>query len=302
MISRKNILNKFKWLNDSNRSFVISANYDGLICASFLSHYLNWKLVGYYNMENIWISDSGIQNKKDLIWVDLDILPASGRTLGGHIVQLENNMPASFNFSCNPNILLNISNKDFRNKYPLSTLTFLMWIFNIEIPQKDFAKFLILHSDAIWLKYQRYEKNFNNWLKVLDNYNWSTLFNNIDSLAYDQKVDQIFYPSLIDIGATSGLSKLQSKYLKIKSKESKFNPDWDEDVILNLLNLFAEHLSWNPLVLPNINKKINGKKYSINIDKVVNMGLSNFIRKNKIFSYAITSPKIIKYTIFDIIK
>ena len=58
MISRKNILNKFKWLNDSNRHFIISANYDGLICAAFLSHYLNWKLVGYYNMEKIWISDT----------------------------------------------------------------------------------------------------------------------------------------------------------------------------------------------------------------------------------------------------
>ena len=302
MISRKNILNKFKWLNDSHRYFIISANYDGLACAAFLSHYLKWELVGYYNMEKIWISNVGIQNKKDLIWVDLDILPTAGRTLGGHIVKLGDSMPKGFSSSCNPNILLNLSNQDFNNKYPLSTLAFLMWIFNIKIPKKAFAKFLILHSDAMWLKYQRYEKNFNYWLNLLGDYYWDELFNNIDSLDYDKSVDQIFYPSLINIGATSGFSKLQSKYLKIKSRESKFNPDWDEDVILNLLNLFAEHFSWNPLTLPTINKTINGKKNSIAINKVIDMGLSNFIQKNKLFSYAITSPKTIKYTIFDTIQ
>ena len=74
MLNRKKIFQQFKWLKDKNRQFVISANYDGLICASFLSHFLNWELVGYYNMQTIWISESGVKNKKDLIWVDLDII------------------------------------------------------------------------------------------------------------------------------------------------------------------------------------------------------------------------------------
>ena len=47
---------------------------------------------------------------------------------------------------------------------------------------------------------------------------------------------------------------------------------------------------------------INGKKYSIAVSEVKKMGLNNFIRNKKIFSYAITSPKIIKYTVFDTIK
>jgi len=302
MISKKSIFNKFKWLKDKHRYFIISANYDGLICAAFLSNYLKWELAGYYNMEKIWISEEGIKNKKDLIWVDLDILPKAGRTLGGHIVKLDNTIPRGFNTSCNPNILLNLSNYNFKNKYPLSTVAFLMWLFNIKIPQSLFGKFLILHSDAIWLKYQKYSKNFNDWLELLDGYYWERLFKSINTLEYEKKVDQIFYPELIQIGATSGFSKLSSKHLKIKSRESKFNPDWDEDIILNLLNLFAEHLLWNPFCIPKIKKKINGKKYSIAVSEVKKMGLNNFIRNKKIFSYAITSPKIIKYTVFDTIK
>ena len=80
IINRNNIFNKFKWLKDKNRPFIISADYDGLACAAFLSHHMQWKLVGYYNMEKIWISKYGIENKKELIWVDLNILPKSGRT------------------------------------------------------------------------------------------------------------------------------------------------------------------------------------------------------------------------------
>ena len=81
-----------------------------------------------------------------------------------------------------------------------------------------------------------------------------------------------------------------------------FNPDWDLDVILNLLNLFAEHLSWNPLSIPSIEKKISGEKFSISIDDVKKVGLNKFIKDKKIFSYSITSPQIIKYTVFDKIK
>ena len=73
-INRKNIFKRYKWLKEKKLHFIISADYDGLICASFLNHYLNWKLVGYYNMEKIWISDEGIKNKKSLIWVDLDLM------------------------------------------------------------------------------------------------------------------------------------------------------------------------------------------------------------------------------------
>ena len=37
IINRNNIFNKFKWLKDKNRPFIISADYDGLVCAAFLS-------------------------------------------------------------------------------------------------------------------------------------------------------------------------------------------------------------------------------------------------------------------------
>ena len=301
-LDRQKILSSYPWLRDRDRKFIVSASYDGMACASFLAHHFHWTLEGYYDLSSIWLSEEGINNSKDLIWVDLDIVPKAGKTLGGHIVMLDKQLPAGLKSSCNPNILHNISSDSFNQKYPLSTLSFLLWLFNISIPANNMAQFLVLHSDSTWLKYQKYTKNFSNWLSILDDYRWDTLFKNIDSIDFEKNIDQKFYPLMIQMSASSGFSKLQSKHLHIKSREYQFNPDWDEDVIFNLFDLFGQYLFWGPPMLPQIVRKIKGKKYSISIEDVKGMGLNNFIKKNKVFSYAITSSKTIKYTIFETIK
>ena len=132
-IQRKNILKRYKWLNEKKRSFIISADYDGAICASFLRHHLKWDLVGYYNFNSIWLSKKALDNKKELIWVDLNILPLSGRSIGGQIVSLKDETPNGFKTSCNANILASITNENFNQKFPFSTLLFLMWIHNIDL-------------------------------------------------------------------------------------------------------------------------------------------------------------------------
>ena len=66
VFKRKELFSKFPWLQEKNLPMVISADYDGLICASYLHHHLNWKLEGYYDLNTIWISKNGLKQKKDL--------------------------------------------------------------------------------------------------------------------------------------------------------------------------------------------------------------------------------------------
>ena len=96
-------------------------------------HYLNWNLVGYYDLTNIWISEKGIDEKKNLVWVDLNILPKQGRAIGGHIVSLNDDTPPGFQSSCNPNILANITADKFHMKFPFSTIIYLLWLNKIKI-------------------------------------------------------------------------------------------------------------------------------------------------------------------------
>ena len=193
-IQRKKIINQFPWLKKKNCKYIISSSYDGLICSSFLNHFLNWELVGYYDLESLWISKNAIDNKEDIIWVDLNILPIQGRAIGGHIVAYNNKIPKGFDSSCNPNILVKLSSGDFKYKYPFSTIMFLLWLHKKYINSNDDAKFAILNADDVWLKCQNYKTNCNLWEKTLADYDWDVLLGKINSKMFEKKINQKYYP------------------------------------------------------------------------------------------------------------
>ena len=298
-IKRSDIIKKFSWLKNKKCKYIVSASYDGMICASFLNHFLDWKLVGYYNLENLWISEEAKANKQKLIWVDLNILPIHGRAIGGHIVAYDNKIPKGFDSSCNPNALVKLSSNDFKYKYPFSTIIFLMWLHNKEILQTDSAKFSLLHSDDVWLKYQKYNTNCKLWADTLKDYNWEKLFSGINSKTFEKKINQKYYPLFESKNFFNQSGKIKSQYFNILSKQLSINPDWDEDIILNLFNYFAENLEWSPPELPKITQRIDGIKSKVKLNTIKDTGINDFIKKNKIFSYAITSTKTLSYTFFN---
>ena len=298
VLNRIELLEKFNWLKEKNHSMVISADYDGLICASFLHHHLNWQLEGYYDLKNIWISEKGLKKKKDLIWVDLNILPKQGRAIGGHVVSITNKIPKGFKTSCNPNILANINSNEFKSKFPFSTLIYLLWLHNVKIKNEHMAKLLVLHSDATWLKFQHYNENCKKWMEILTDYDWKRLFDKINTKTFEKKIDRNLYPLLKKLDAINDKSKLKSKNLNIQSIQYQFNPDWDENVIWHLLRLFAKELNWTPPQMPLIKSRIEGKRAKIPLAYIKDMGLLDFINKKRIFSYAIPSPRIFNFTTF----
>jgi len=301
VFQRNDLITRFPWLTERNLSMVISADYDGLICAAFLYHHLNWKLEGYYDLQNIWISKKGLSEKKNLIWVDLNILPRQGRTIGGHIISLTGDIPNGFRSSCNPNILAGITSSEFNRKFPFSTLVYLMWLHNVEINKDILAQLLVLNSDAAWLKYQHYPQNCKMWQEKMDNYNWKRLFQGVNSKTYEKRIDEELYPLLHTIQAVSRKSKLSSNHLNIKSLQYQFNPDWDEDVVLKLLQLFGKTLYWTPPEIPEIETSIDGIRQKVPLAFIKEIGLVNFLKEKRVFSYAIPSPRIFNFTSFGMV-
>ena len=100
----------------------------------------------------------------------------------------------------------------------------------------------------------------------------------------------------------SSFGKLHSKKLNIQSKQLQFNPDWDEDIILSLFDLFGNNLGWTPPKIPKITNCIKGIRNKKPIHEIRQYGLSKFLLDNSVFSYAIPSPRIFNYTAFKKIK
>ena len=298
IFQRNELFSRFPWLQERNLPMIISADYDGLICASFLHHHLNWQLEGYYDLNTIWISEKGIQEKQNLIWVDLNILPIQGQAIGGHIISISGDIPPGFQSSCNPNILADITAGEFHKKFPFSTLIYLLWMHNIEIQNDLLARLLVLHSDASWLKFQHYTENCRHWQNDLNDFNWSWLFQRVNSKAFEKRIDEQLYPLFQTMQAVSGKSKLKSNHLNIRSRQYQFNPDWDDDVILQLINLFGKTLGWTPPDIPSVTRSIEGVRQKVPLAFIKQNGLSNFLKENRVFSYAIPSPRIFNFTSF----
>ena len=300
VFQRNKLFSRFPWLKEKNLPMIISADYDGLICASFLHHHLNWKLSGYYDLNTIWVSENAIQEKQNLVWVDLNILPKQGKTIGGHIISISGEIPTGFQSSCNPNILAEITAGEFNRKFPFSTLIYLLWLHNIEVKYDLLSQLLVLHSDAAWLKFQHYTKNCQKWQKELHDYSWEFLFNRVNTKTFERRIDEDLYPLLQTMQAVSGKSKLKSKHLNINSKQYQFNPDWDEDIILQLFNLFAKTIGWTPPNIPSISKSIKGIRQKVPLALIKQIGLSHFLKEKRVFSYAIPSPRIFNFTTFGL--
>ena len=298
IFNTEHILKTYPWLKQKSLPMIVSASYDGLLCASLLKHHLDWELVGYYNHESLWVSQSAINHKKNIIWVDLNILPKQGKAVGGHIVSVDGFIPTGFETSCNPNILDGLTANSFNSKFPFSTLIFLIWLYKLKCPKDMMSKLLILNTDATWLKFQNYPENANNWIKKLTNFDWPELFSGVNTKSFDSKMDQLLYPELLSINSMKTFGKLKSKFLSIINKELIINPDWDEDSIMNIFELVSNHLSWNKPTLPSIIKRIDGVKNKCPLSKVKEIGLDKMITKKHIFSYAITSPRYFSYTTF----
>ena len=298
IFNRKDIFSDYPWLMKKKQRFIISADYNGLICASFLTHYLGWILEGYYDFTSMWITSETSIDKEEIIWVDINVLPKKGRAIGGHIISINKEKPQGFQTSCNPNIIAQLDSSNFNLKFPFSTLIFLLWLHDKPINKTLISRLLVLHSDDTWLKYQNFPDNVKRWIGMMPDYNWSWLFQKINSLTFEQRIDQILYPELSKIGALTNRGKLVSNKLKIKSRQLQFNPDWDEDVILNLYSLFGTHLSWTPPRLPQKLIRIDGVREKVDLHNIKSVGLSKFLLNINIFSYAIPSPKKFDYTIF----
>ena len=292
------IFKDYPWLLSKRLPMIVSANYDGLVCASLLHHHLNWDLVGYYNHDSLWISQDAINNKNNIIWVDLNILPKQGKAIGGHIVSVDGFIPKGFETSCNPNILNGLTANSFKSKFPFSTLIFLMWLYKINFTNNKLGKLLVLNSDASWLKWQHYHDNCKNWISKFPDFNWEQLFSDVNSKFFDRQIDQLLYPELLNVHPLKTFGKLTSKFLNIRSKELLINPDWDEDTIQKIFQIISTHLLWTPPKLPSILKRIDGLKSKCALSDVKSVGLDQFINKHNIFSYAITSPQLFSYTTF----
>lgn len=173
-IDYEKITEKYPWIIERDLNCIISPDADGLLCGLFMSHYLNWRIVGYYDNGKNLIIKNDIK-PKDCIFLDTEIYRQNIKSIGHHITLLrKNNTDINLNNyqNClNPNNLRERTLKEnFSLKYPMGTIHLLISIIanNIKVEFSENSFFVVLQADGTINRFlDRYSTNLRDWLLYL---------------------------------------------------------------------------------------------------------------------------------------
>jgi len=173
-INYKKIIEDFPWLIKKGQNCVLSPDADGMLCGLFMSHYLNWQIVGYYdNGKNLILKD-GV-HAKDCVFLDTEIYRSDIKSIGHHITFLRRDNTEidlnNYQNCLNPNNLRGRTlRENFALKYPMATIHLLLCIvsqkYSIEYGDNSF--FVILQADGTINRFlDKYSENLRDWLLYL---------------------------------------------------------------------------------------------------------------------------------------
>lgn len=293
-IERETVLARFPWVTERGRLMVLGNDLDALLSGLLLHHLRGWEIAGFYDLKDIYYRDD--LTPRDLlaaIWVDLDIAHPECRSIGHHILTYEPDapLPRQHEHSLNPNLLRGVTAKHFAKKYPLSTIHYLMFLFEFQ-PDRN-----LTHRDAIywladstWIIAQKYEKNVTDWLEncVTNPYLLETV-GQWDTRGAEQKVAALIGAVPREVQIAPGRGQIRSKHLGLHGYQFKFRQP-EQAAIQAAMDFLAQAAGLARITVPAAQKTIAGQVNRFRGD------LAGFIDREEIFSYAIPSSDVIRST------
>ena len=145
-----------KWYkNDSESDLVLSDDLDSLITVNVLQKVKkNWSVKYFYDFKGVYISpeiyfkEYKAQNR---IWCDVSVVNGE-RCFDNHVNRLNSNDYINPN-AINPNLITNVTNRNYTDKYCGSSALLAWSIYNLPLPKSEEGKMLLLAIDSTFLGY-----------------------------------------------------------------------------------------------------------------------------------------------------
>lgn len=172
MLDYHELVKKYPWILARGQNCILSPDSDGLLCGLLMSHYLDWRICGFYDGK-VLVLKRGI-NIRDCIFLDMEIFRMHVRSIGQHMVMYDKkDLPSNWDNFNNCISANNLRDYDFKNnfklKYPLGTVHVLLSILGrnrrIAIPKSAIS--LLLYTDGTFKNQFNYPENCLSWLDFL---------------------------------------------------------------------------------------------------------------------------------------
>jgi hypothetical protein len=180
-IDYDSIIQNYPWIMQKEQNCILSPDSDGLLCGIFMSNYLNWRIRGFYDGKVMLLEKNF--SAEDCVFLDMEVFRKKIRSVGHHMVQFnKKKKPSDWNNYSNciqPNNLRDYDGyHDFRLKYPLATIHFLIGLvgskIKFNIPETAICP--LFFTDGTFNVLFKYPENVLNWLNYLRaNEDWNPL-------------------------------------------------------------------------------------------------------------------------------
>lgn len=315
---RAAILAQYPWLapGDAPTLVIMGDDLDAaLSVALFLHTHPRARLAGVYHQYTRIHYAAALPWEQLLegLWLDLDIYQPQVRSLGHHITRLtpQETLPG-FARSCNLNALAGISRQNFRHKYPLGTVHFLMWLYELEIPAHPHAEALIWLADSAYINGQTqifkngapregFRWNVAHWLKTaLPLPSLLQSFEALDTLAFEQQMAAL-QQRMAQRGFVRGTGQVASQHLQLSGYQCQPQGPLAR-YIRNLLAFIAQHTGWlaraeQLALLGGALQLRAGRRDRADLAAVQRLGLATFLEQQRVFSYVFDFSRRINYTV-----
>lgn len=171
-IDYRTLIAKYPWVVEREQNCILSPDSDGLLCGLLMSHYLGWRIRGFYDGKVLVLEDDF--SPQECIFLDMEIFRPNIRSVGQHMIMYDKaDLPPNWNNFDNCIAANNLRNCDFKNnfkiKYPLGTVHLLLAILgqnnNIPIPKSAISP--LLYTDGTFKNQFNYPENCLSWLDFL---------------------------------------------------------------------------------------------------------------------------------------
>jgi hypothetical protein len=287
---------------------IIGNDLDSLLSACLLKTKFGWDVSGIYDYVSLWYSEENSNFMEKLlsgryIGVDLDIYHPNIPSIGHHILELDSgsNLPGH-RLTLNPNFIRGIGVKDFKRKYPLGTVHFLIWLFDIEDLSQD-VMYLVWLADSSFINGQshRFRDNVTEWI---NNFLSGNLLENslekIDTEEFEIALERNIISKLKKIEICNGSGQVRSRFKSIRGFQCQWvNPASDRDSIKWVLDFISNITGWQEPEFPSKFLRLSGERKSSKISDIIDKykTLGEFLEGEKVFSYVISFNNSINYTV-----
>ena len=286
---------------------VIGNDLDSVLSACFLKQKFGWDVSAVYDYKNLWVGEQRELflekfNSGKLIAIDLDVYYAKVFSLGHHILEhRESDSLPGHARTLNPNFIRGINVADFKRKYPLGTIHFLLWLLGCHpLSRECLLTVWLADSSFINAQSHRFAKNVREWVEnFLDLDLFKQMLGEVDTKEFEEELSAGVLQSLKGSDLCGATGQVTSRHLQLSGYQCQWmDPNRQNEAIQKLFGAVSGLTGWQAPTFPSQFEVIQGQRGKRSLDDLLrdHGSLDTFLKSERVFSYVFPYNDSVNYT------